>query len=91
MEKIKLVDLGGAIGKITIDSHSYSTRFDLNLDLDIILSGCTDGAGNFIHAVNIPISGKKNIIALKNALTEALEDFEQIAKEEKKDADLAPF
>jgi hypothetical protein len=55
------------------------------------LSGCIDGAGNFIHAVNIPISGKENIIALKNALTEALENFEEMAKEEKKEADLAPF
>jgi hypothetical protein len=87
MEKIKLVDLGGAIGKITINSYRYSPRFDL----DIILSGCIDGAGNFIHAVNIPVSGKENIIALKNALTEALEDFEQMAKEEKKEADVAPF
>jgi hypothetical protein len=48
------------------------------------MSGYADGAGNFIHAVNIPIFGKENIIALKNALTEALEDYEQMAKEEKK-------
>jgi len=87
MKKIKLVDLGRVIGKITINSYSYSPRFDL----DIILTGCIDGAGNFIHAVNIPISGKENFIALKNALSEALEDFEEMAKEEKKEADLAPF
>jgi hypothetical protein len=87
MEKIKLIDLGGAIGKITIDGCRYSPK----VNLDIILTGCIDGAGNFIHAVNIPISGKENIIALKNALTEALENFEEMAKEEKKEADLAPF
>jgi hypothetical protein len=87
MEKIKLVDLGGAIGKITIDGCRYSSK----VDLDIILTGDIDGAGNFIHAVNIPVSGKENIISFKNALTEALEDFEEMAKEEKKEADLAPF
>jgi hypothetical protein len=32
MEKIKLVDLGEAIGKITIDSYTYS----LEVNLDII-------------------------------------------------------
>jgi hypothetical protein len=87
MEKTKLVDLGGAIGKITIDSRKYSPK----VNLDIILSGSIDGAGNFIHAVNILIAGKENITALKNALTEALEDFEEMAKEEKKAADIAPF
>ncbi len=75
IRKVHLIDLGDPVGRIVVNKNYESSIY-----LEIVCPSIANPDGRVVPPGDISIFGKEKLRALRDVITQALKDLEEIEK-----------